>query len=186
VFIGFVVVMALLFAVGLVGNAALNHYYDLYASRIGGVATRAERDRETQEAIERSPNPLPMFQITFHRDRWEPLAWVYTVAPDEVVEAYRPWARVAMAAYFAWLILAFPIIELVESLVSGRSLPSGWLWFTILRSLSLAVFFSWAIRWVLALLNRASPRRWRLSCLAGMGVALMFFVVFAFIGANSS
>jgi hypothetical protein len=105
------------------------------------------------------------------------LKWIYTPAADATIEPYRPRARLAVAALPAWFILAIPIMQLVDAVVSGRPLGEDWFFCSVLRSDALVLLFACAIRWILSLLDTSSPRWWRAMWVLGMGFAASSFIV---------
>jgi hypothetical protein len=149
-------------------------FYDLYVARYGGHPTREQLDTE------RSQNPWSIYFRPLRRDRFH-VVQVYMPVADPHVERARRRTEVAMNATWGVVIVFMPIIDVVYAMSTGNSLPAGWLFWTLARTISLVVLASSWIQLLVASAKGPSLRWWRVACWLGIASGVVGFFLFSVI-----
>jgi hypothetical protein len=169
---GFIVILAMLYPISWWARHEVGDFYDEYVARLGTFPNRA------QLPDERRRDPFGAPRRLFSPSRMG-IAQIYTPIPDTLVENRRRRAQLATSCLFAFLILAIPISQLVDTLAGGPPLASSWMWITVLRTIGLAIFGAWLIQWRVASADSAAPGWWRRTALLSTigGLILSLFVI---------
>lgn len=171
--LGFVIVMAAVFATGWWWRRRALAFYVAYVDRFG------HYPRPEELALDRSSNPAAALARLFSADNFR-FSQLFVPVADPHVDRLRQSAQAATIGVLAILVVALPTVEFVAAVTGGRELQEEWLLSVIGRSISLVVALSWWVRWLIAR-DQLRPTWWRLACLLGVVAGAIGYAYFIWV-----